>query len=100
MLLRITSLPNKTMLFRELCLRMQSIYPDFSARLLSRRSSRICLDSGPDLGGGFPGFRNPPPLPYACTFSKRNKAKKQPLDPARGPMRPPGPPAETPPPYD
>ena len=52
-------------------------------------------------GGGFPGFRKPPPpppLPYACTFSKRNKTKKQPLDPARGPMRPPGPPAEPPPP--
>ena len=54
-------------------------------------------------GGGFPGFRNPPPpppLPYACTFSKRNKTKKQPLDPARGPMRLPGPPAETPPMID
>ena len=50
-------------------------------------------------GGGFLDSGNPPPLPYACTFSKRNKAKKQPLDPARGPMRPPGPPAETPP-YD
>ena len=49
-------------------------------------------------GGGFLDSGNPPPLPYACTFSKRNKTKKQPLDPARGPMRPPGLPAETPPP--
>ena len=63
------------------------------------RPISVRLGPGPDLGGGFPGFRKPPPLPYACTFSKRNKAKKQPLDPARGPMRPPGPPAETPP-YD
>ena len=58
--------------------------------------------AGPDLGGGggggVPGFRNPPPppLPYACTFSKRNKTKKTAPWPARGPMRPPGPPAEPP----
>ena len=75
---------------------------------LLKHSSQLGLQgvlgpvSGPDLGGGGGSWipETPPLLPYACTFSKRNKTKKQPLDPARGPMRPPGPPAETPPLYD
>ena len=58
-------------------------------QVLRRNQGRIW---GGGRGGGFLDSGNPPPLPYACTFSKRNKAKKQ----------PPGPPAETPPPppYD